>query len=86
MSENKTVEPITHDTFVIGGNKGRIVFIKGYEYAKQKEEAQSDLALVEKTYEFWFISHVGNWILTPKTNDEPPMPISIPFERINTEI
>lgn len=78
MSEEIT-KPTSHDTFVIGGKLGRIVFIKGYEYEKQKEEAQTDLEFVQNkdNFDFWYISHVGGWILKSKLDAGEEMPISI---------
>lgn len=73
--------PVTHDTFVIGIKNGKITFIKSYEYHKQQEEAQKDLAYVQDKDHFtgWYISHAGQWILQHKNvNDEAPLQISIP--------
>jgi heme O synthase-like polyprenyltransferase len=68
----------THDTFVIGGKEGKITFIKGYIYSQQKEEAQSDLTFVQKEFDFWYISHVGNWSLSHKY-DETFHAINVPL-------
>lgn len=56
-------EPQSHETFVLGIDKGMIVFIKTFHYATQKEEAQAVLAHVQKKYSGWLISHVGHWKL-----------------------
>ena len=56
--------PITHETFVIGFNEnGDVIFLKSYEYLKQKDEAQSDLKWVIDNCHHWEIGAAREWKL-----------------------
>lgn len=49
----------SHDTVVTGWDKeGNVVFLKGYYYDRQKDEAQSDLSMIIDAGFAWRIGHV----------------------------
>ena len=55
----------SHDTVVLGfDEKGNVVFLKSYDYSKQKDEAQSDLKLVIDDGMGWRISAISHLTLS----------------------
>lgn len=54
----------SHDTFVLGINENHeIIFLKGYDYSTQKDEAQSDLKYVQDNFKSWYITGMDRWTL-----------------------
>lgn len=60
----------THDTFILGFKDEKIAFIRTYPYMEQKEEARKVLDYVQENFDGWIISHVGNWILENKGEED----------------
>lgn len=51
----------SHDTALIGWDgAGNLVFLKGYNYGSQKNEAQADLKRLDDAGLTWRIGHVTN--------------------------
>lgn len=69
----------THDTFLFGITNDRIVFLKSYDYDKQKDEVDRDMDFVTSNFENLRISHVGNWKMEEKFANGESFSISIPI-------
>jgi hypothetical protein len=59
------MKPKTHETFLIGINKkGKIVFLKSYNYKLQKEEAQLDADFVAKKFDSWHFGSMQEFLIS----------------------